>query len=126
MCWEWVEEKKYSGDELYLMLDNEDDGGVSIYELFTDDPQQERIWLCIIDAIAYTIWQAYKHENDEYLPQPIETVDDDTIDEFMTNIRKIHGYNENWESILKQYLLDHYSPESSNKKIFRSEIMNKI
>jgi hypothetical protein len=126
MCWDWVKDKKYSGDDLYLMLDNEDDGGVSIYEQFTDDPQQVAIWFCVIYAIAYTIWQAYKHENQKYVPQPIEIVDDDTIDEFMINIRKIHGYSESWADILKQYLLDYYSLVSSNKKIHRSEIMNKI
>jgi hypothetical protein len=87
MCWDWVEDKKYSGDEFYDMLDNED-GGVTNYEQFTDDPQQLAIWFCGLYAIAYTIWQAYQHENQKYVPQPIEIVDDSVIDEFMTEIKK--------------------------------------
>ncbi|MGA9175237.1 MAG: Imm6 family immunity protein [Thermoactinomyces sp.] len=87
MCWDWVEDKKYSGDELYLIFDNEDDGGVSVYLEFTDDPQQETIWFSIGYAIAYTIWQAYQYENEEYVPQPIELVDDSTIGEFMKEIK---------------------------------------
>jgi hypothetical protein len=118
--------KKHEGIELYLMLDNEEDKGVALYEQFTDDPHQETIWICVIDAIAYTIWQAYQYENQKYLPQPIETVDNDTIGEFMSNIRKINGYDENWASVLREYLLTHYSPASSDKKIKRSEIMSQI
>lgn len=87
MCWDWVEDKKYSGDEFYDMLDNED-GGVTNYEQFTDDPQQLAIWFCGLYAIAYTIWQAYQHENQIYFPAPIELVDDSVIDEFMTEDRK--------------------------------------
>ena len=71
----------------YLIFDNEDDGGVSVYLEFTDDPQQEAIWFSIGYAIAYTIWQAYQYENEEYVPQPIELVDDSTIGEFMKEIK---------------------------------------
>jgi hypothetical protein len=124
MCWDWVEGKKHGGD-FYLMLDNEDGTGVNVYIEFTDDPQQKAIWFCIINAMLYTIWQAYQYEKEESVPQ-IEMVDDDTIDEFMSKIKEIHGYDESCADILKQYLLDHYSPASSNKKIDRSEIMNKI
>lgn len=59
MCWEWVEEKKHSG-YIYLMLDNEDDNGVSIYAEFTNDPEQISIWICL----SYAIWQAYGYENE--------------------------------------------------------------
>lgn len=54
ICWDWVEEKKQGGDALYDKLVNEDDSEVGIYIQFTDDPQQETIWLCVVYAIAYT------------------------------------------------------------------------
>lgn len=88
MCWDWVEDKKHSGDELYDMFVNEDDTGVSIYEQFTDDPQQKAIWFCVLYAIAYTIWQAYQYENQIYLPAPVELVDDSVIDEGFQPFRR--------------------------------------
>ncbi|MDI5789551.1 Imm6 family immunity protein [Bacillus licheniformis] len=32
-------------------------------------------WICIADAISYTIYKAYKYQKDEYLPETIESID---------------------------------------------------
>ncbi len=32
-------------------------------------------WICIADAITYTIYKAYKYQKDEYLPETIESID---------------------------------------------------
>ncbi|MBA4549428.1 hypothetical protein H1R82_13230 [Thermoactinomyces intermedius] len=125
MCWEWVEEKKHEGDDIYFEFDNENDTGVSIYIELTDDPQEELIWMCAMYAICYVAWQAYNYANEKYVPQPIEMVDDDTIDEFMKYINKIEGYQEEWSERLKEYLLKNY-PAGSNKKIKREELLNLI
>jgi hypothetical protein len=125
MCWDWVEEKIHGGDALYDMLENEDDTGVGIYIQFTDDPQQESIWFCVVYAIAYTIWQAYQYEKEEYVPQSIEMVDDSTIDDFMEKIKEVDGYQEEWAERLKQYLLEN-SPAGSDKKIKREEMIGLI
>jgi Immunity protein Imm6 len=130
MCWKWVEEKKYDGGDLYFIFDNEDDGGVSMfYEEAVDgeNHQQASIWLCINYALEYTIWQAYKFEygHDNYVPQPIEIVDDEMIDEFTKEIAKVDGYQEEWAERLKEYLLENY-PAGSDKKIKREELLNLI
>lgn len=124
MCWDWVEEKKHQGSDLYHMLENEEATGVAIYIQFTDDSQQEAIWFCTVYAIVYTIWQAYKYENQKYMPQPIELIDDDAINEFMAEIREIHGFQEIWVDGLKRYLLEYHSLTSVDKKIRRREILS--
>ncbi|MGI6475040.1 MAG: Imm6 family immunity protein [Thermoactinomyces vulgaris] len=130
MCWAWVEEKKYDGGDLYSIFVNEEDGGVSMfYEEAVDEEnsQQARIWLCINYALEYTIWQAYKFEygHDNYVPQPIEIVDDGMIDEFAKEIAKADGYREEWSERLQQYLLENY-PAGSSKKIKREELLQFI
>ena len=130
MCWEWVEEKKYDGVDLYTVFDNEDDGGVSMFyeeAMDAEDHHQESIWLCIIYALEYTIWQAYKsafgHEN--YVPQPIEIVDDDMIDAFTKEMAKGNGYQKSWVEHLKRDFLANY-PANSNKRITRAKVIGLI
>lgn len=126
MCWEWVEERKYSGDELYIMLDNEEDTGVSVYIELTEDAQKEAIWSCVIDAISYTVWQAYNYENEKYLPAPIELVNESTLDHFNEEIIKIKGFNDGWEGNLKKYIIVNYSSNDNHKKINKIELINQL
>ncbi|MBH8605822.1 Imm6 family immunity protein [Thermoactinomyces sp. CICC 10522] len=129
-CWKWVEEKKYDGVDLYLIFDNEEDGGLSMfYEEAVDNEnhQQASIWLCINYALVYTIWQAYKFEygNDEHVPQSIEIVDDEMIDAFTQEIKKVDRYQEEWAEGLKQYLLKNF-PAGCDKKIRKEEMIRLI
>ncbi|MBA4551230.1 hypothetical protein H1043_05555 [Thermoactinomyces vulgaris] len=125
MCWGWVEEKKHHADDIYEVFVNDEAQGVAMYYEFAEDPQQEVIWLCFNYAMEYTIWQAYEYENAIAVPQPIETVDDEIIDEFTKEIAKVDGYQEEWAERLKEYLLKHYPPDS-DKKIKREELLNII
>ncbi|MBH8599274.1 MULTISPECIES: Imm6 family immunity protein [unclassified Thermoactinomyces] len=131
MCWEWVEEKKHSGDELYETVDNEDEDGLIYIEglSFIGDnaygPQAEYVWSCAVDAVLYTARQAYESEQD-YYPQPVEIVTDEYIDEeFMGKMKKIERFQEKWAERLKQYLLENY-PAGSEKKIKREEMIDLI
>jgi len=125
LCWEWVEEKKHSGDDLYLRVDNEDGDGIAYFDEDINNSQDKLVWLCVLDAMYYSILQAYQYEREEYVPQAIEMVDDQTIDEFMEKIIQVEGYQEEWAERLKQYLLENY-PASSDKKIKRDEILSQI
>ncbi|SFJ64842.1 Imm6 family immunity protein [Thermoflavimicrobium dichotomicum] len=128
MCWEWVEEKKHSGDELHERFDDEDDGLILIegYDEIEENSQAEFVLFCIIDAVCYAIWQAYQYEKSDYIPQYLEMESDQSIDQFMEKIRKVDGYQEEWTEHLKQYLLELYSPASSDKKIKKDEILSQI
>ncbi|MBA4601377.1 Imm6 family immunity protein [Thermoactinomyces mirandus] len=62
MCWKWVEEKKYDGGDLYIVFDNEDDGGVSMFYIVDDE---------MIDAFTQEMSKVngYQQEWVEYLKQ---------------------------------------------------------
>lgn len=53
MCWEWVEEKKHSGDELFYEFDDEDEGLILIegYHEVKENPQLKLILHGILEAI---------------------------------------------------------------------------
>ncbi|KYQ87521.1 MULTISPECIES: Imm6 family immunity protein [unclassified Thermoactinomyces] len=129
MCWEWLEEKKYLGDELYLKIDNDVDGLAHIKGVaFVDDqpdPQEKALWFCVTQAAFYVTWQAYEYEEEEYVPQAIEMTDDEVIDWFMEKIVKVDGYQEEWAERLREYLLKNH-PAGSDKKIKREELLNLI
>ena len=130
-CWEWVEEKKHHGDDLYENVENEDEEGLIFIEgvAYESDkvysPQVKLIWACVLDAVCYTCWQAYQYEKVKYLPQSLEGESDMTIDEFMEKIQKVDGYQEEWAERLKEYLMENY-PAGSAKKIAREELLNLI
>jgi Immunity protein Imm6 len=129
MCWEWLEEKKHHGDELYLRIDNDVDGLGHIKGVaFVDDqpdPQEKALWFCVTQAAFYVTWQAYEYEEEEYVPQAIEITDDEAIDWFMESMRKADGYQEEWSERLKEYLLENH-PARSDKKIKREELLKLI
>ncbi|MBA4548913.1 hypothetical protein H1R82_09365 [Thermoactinomyces intermedius] len=55
----------------------------------------------------------------------IEIVDDEMINAFTQEIKKVDGYQEEWADRLKQYLLENY-PAGSDRKIRREELLNLI
>ncbi|MBA4603390.1 Imm6 family immunity protein [Thermoactinomyces mirandus] len=130
MCWEWIEEKKYNGLDMYLEIADEDEGLLVVTTLidpFSENSQAESAFWCVLDAVSYTIRQAYIFDDTENeVPQSIEPVNDEYIQrEFMESIRKVDGYQEEWAEQLKKYLLENY-PAGSDKKIKREELLKQI
>ncbi|NPC93868.1 hypothetical protein HOO54_17000 [Bacillus sp. WMMC1349] len=76
-CWLWVESKDVTGDELYEFIDNVDYTGISEFAEEEEDLNIARLWSVLVDAVAYTSWEAYKKEKVKYLPQSLEGIDDD-------------------------------------------------
>ncbi|MBA4548725.1 hypothetical protein H1R82_09175 [Thermoactinomyces intermedius] len=132
MCWNWIEERGWSGHDLYERLDDEESetGLFSIHmnevDAGLDDDEDELAFFCVIDAVAYTVWQACKYEEKGYVPQAIEVVNDEFTDgEFMRKICQIHDYQEEWAERLKQYLMKNHLA-GSDKKIQREELLSLI
>ncbi|MGP1906851.1 Imm6 family immunity protein [Metabacillus sp. JX24] len=78
-CWSWVESQTVTGDELYELIDNPDFTGISEYAEEEDDLDIARIWSLMVDAVAYTSWEAFKSEGVKYLPQSLEGISTDSI-----------------------------------------------
>ncbi|MBH8602585.1 Imm6 family immunity protein [Thermoactinomyces sp. CICC 23799] len=128
MCWEWVEEKKHGADDLYYQFDDEEDGLIFIEgeDEVAESPQLMLILHTILEAICYTMWQAYEYEKKDYLPQILDLVSDESIEmDFMAKIKQVNSYQEEWAERLKEYLLENY-PAGSDKKIKREELLNLI
>lgn len=123
-CWEWVRFKNIKAYNLYHYLENMDEIDVMTYMQFEDNINKERVWICIANALAYTIWEAYQYEKEEYLPQTIESVDYETIESFISNFNQVYA-NSSVANKLLNYLEINY-PEGTEKQIDISSIKNFI
>ncbi|MBX9988113.1 Imm6 family immunity protein [Priestia aryabhattai] len=104
-AWEWLKLKDLDADSLYVYLENIDETDIMTYMQLEDDKDNEKVWICIGNALAYTIWEAYQYEKEKYLPQTIESVDYQTIESFITNFEKVYENNStqiNYYTFLKK------------------------
>ncbi|RAS80497.1 hypothetical protein A4U60_15390 [Priestia endophytica] len=82
--------------------------------------------MCIGNALAYTIREAYQYEKESYFPQTIKCVDDETIESFIANFKKIYRDNGLAEELL-DYLHKNYPGESDKEvdiKLIKAFINN--
>ncbi|EST10768.1 Imm6 family immunity protein [Sporolactobacillus laevolacticus] len=84
-CWLWVESHAVTGDELYELIDNADFTGISEFAEGEEDLNIARLWSLLVDAVAYTSWEAYKKEKVKYLPQSLEGITTDSITIFLNS-----------------------------------------
>ncbi|MBC1502177.1 hypothetical protein HB943_16365 [Listeria weihenstephanensis] len=104
-CWEWLEEQKIEADDLYWYLENLDDTGILTVMQTEEDNEKLQAWICIADAVAFTIKEAYDFQGDKYLPATIEAIDIDTVEEFDTNFEDIYDLaSANKEKIINYFL----------------------
>lgn len=115
-CWDWVNNKNIKAYNLYLYLENMDETDVMTYMQFQDDINKEKVWICIANALAYTVWAAYQYEKEKFLPQTIESVDYETIESFITNFNQVY-MNSNLSDKLLHYLETNYPNGMINKSI---------
>ncbi len=107
ICWEWLENKRYSGDEIYSLLDD----GTEFTGLFMqmqeeNDSLKEFVWGCIVDAVSFTNWRAYQFDKEEYLPAPIENVDEIILQQFLESFYEIKSINTAVAKAFINYLKD--------------------
>lgn len=89
-CWEYIHSQCDVSAELYNYLDNEENGFTIFQECETDEIILAA-WNSIIDAIAFICKSAYLKSGKEYFPEPIELVDDDTIDHMIDSFLFCNG-----------------------------------
>ncbi|WP_181294619.1 Imm6 family immunity protein [Heyndrickxia sporothermodurans] len=121
VCWEWLENRGYSGDGIYYLLDD----GTEYTGLFMQmqdekEPLKELVWGCIVDAISFTNWRAYQFDKEEYLPAPIENVDESILQQFLDGFYEIKQINKVVVKEFINYLKD------SNTSLKKDDIMNFI
>ncbi|MDM5155435.1 Imm6 family immunity protein [Bacillus sp. DX1.1] len=105
VCWEWLENKRYSGDEIYYLLDDGTEfSGLFMQMQNENDPLWELVWSCIVDAVSFTDWKAYQYRGEKYLPAPIENVDEDLVQQFLDSFYRIKDTNKDMATNYISYL----------------------
>ena len=92
-CWEWFINRKYDGEFLYELLDNEENG-ITIISDMVDDAAESAIWNCLIDTVAFVSRQAYDEEGNKYYPEPISLVDDNLAEHLLKCYYTVFPYCE--------------------------------
>ncbi|MBQ2983092.1 MAG: hypothetical protein IJD58_13410 [Lachnospiraceae bacterium] len=111
-CWEWIKLKNIDADDLYFYLENLDEKDIMTYMQIDQNDANEPVWMCIANALAYIIRDAYQYEKQEFMPETIECVDDETIDSFFDNISKVLEGSSFIDEFL-DYMLSNYSDKNS-------------
>jgi len=78
-CWKWLEGEKVTADDLCTYIDSEDFEDIAEYANREEGLQKQYAWYSVLDAVSYTIYQAYKREERKVVPQIIEMIDDETL-----------------------------------------------
>lgn len=106
-CWDWVKFKNIEAYNLYLYLENMDETDVMTYMQFEKDSDREKVWICLANALAYTIWEAYRYEKEKFLPQTIESVDYETVQNFLGNFNQIYKTESLADELLYYFEMDY-------------------
>lgn len=86
---EWLYSKKVNADQLYFYLENLDEKDIMSYMQLEKYADNEPVWLCIANALAYITRIVYQYEEEAYMPETIECVNDETVKSFFLNFHKI-------------------------------------
>ncbi|MGC4378118.1 Imm6 family immunity protein [Fictibacillus sp. Mic-4] len=125
-CWEWIYDKSFPKDDLYELLENDEETALIFQMQFDEDEENmnvENAWNCIIYAVAFTAWKAFKIEGETYLPAPLEMIDCDTAGEFINHLQAIDDSFTHSVNKLTQYLYREYSNfNKEDKAINKTEL----
>ena len=75
-------------DSLYDRLENLDEEDILTYSEL-DKSTDPAVWRCIDAFIALVVYQSYKAVGQRYLPQTIECVDEDTLEDYFIHYKQL-------------------------------------
>lgn len=75
-------------DFLYARLDNLDEEDILTYSEL-DKSTDPAVWRCIDSFLALVVYQSYKAVGQRYLPQTIECVDEDTLEDYFIHYKQL-------------------------------------
>lgn len=115
-CWKWLEGEAMDANDIYYHIDSDDGDDVAELAYDEDNVEKQYVWHTVLDAVSYTIYQAYKRENRKTAPQAIEIINDKTLiisgeNAIESKIFKIESLNK-----LKKYLLENYSAYTASEE----------
>ena len=75
-------------DFLYARLENLDEEDILTYSEL-DKSTDPAVWRCIDAFLALVVYQSYKAVGQRYLPQTIECVDEDTLEDYFIHYKQL-------------------------------------
>ncbi|YCA42257.1 Imm6 family immunity protein [Bacillus sp. JZ8] len=86
-CADWSKVQREKGDDLYSLLeDGSDESGLFNYTGYIDmEEETEQVWDCVVSTVAYTAYWAYAYEGQKYVPQTLESIDEELIEHFLAS-----------------------------------------
>ncbi|WP_338749077.1 Imm6 family immunity protein [Bacillus sp. FJAT-52991] len=127
-CWKWLEGEGIEADDLYDHIDSKDYIDVAEFAHFEEDDKKQYAWYAVLDAVSYTIWQAYKKENSKFVPQAIEVINDETLIILGENAVESEFFKLESIDKVKKYLFEKYPVDSDlkNKTIIKKDMMKMV
>lgn len=106
-------------------IDSEDYMDVAEFASEEESEQKQYAWYTVLDAVSYTIYQAYKKEKIKYVPQAIEIVDDETLKILIENANESGLFNVDHIKEAQRFLLENHSfnTETSKGDPIRKELV---
>ena len=110
------QDSKICPDLLYSRLENMDEKDILTF-MELDNETNPLVWSCIANYFVLVCYHSYQHSGEKYLPQTIESVDEDTIEAYVLSYQQLLGENNqlvdqlstlDLEQVLKDPLIDNY------------------
>ena len=86
------QDSKICPDILYSRLENVDEKDILTF-MELDKETNPLVWSCIANYFALVCYHSYQHSGEKYMPQTIESVDEDTIEAYVSSYQQLLADN---------------------------------
>lgn len=86
------QDSKICPDLLYSRLENVDEKDILTF-MELDKETNPLVWSCIANYFALICYHSYQHSGEKYLPQTIESVDEETIEAYVSSYQQLIAEN---------------------------------
>ncbi|OAA87556.1 Imm6 family immunity protein [Clostridium coskatii] len=97
ICKEWITNNEITADDIYEIVDSEDGYDIVEFAYWKEITKEESyMWVLLSDIVCVLCSLAYQMEHQKYVPQAIECIIEDKIEEFVIFINqnmKVHEKN---------------------------------
>ena len=110
------QDNKICPDLLYSRLENVDEKDILTF-MELDKETNPLVWSCIANYFVLVCYHSYQHSGEKYPPQTIESVDQETIEAYVSSYQQLIAENNklldqipalNLEQLSKDPLIDNY------------------
>lgn len=86
------QDSKICPDILYSRLENVNEKDILTF-MELDKETNPLVWSCIANYFVLVCYHSYQHSGEKYIPQTIESVDEDTIEAYVLSYQQLLGEN---------------------------------